>query len=74
MNYSLFNIVTKVVVSMEVKGQPGIALAASPLLSSQSSDLFHVFHVSTPPSHEIACWVIYIVDFSSRRICGGKEN
>jgi hypothetical protein len=40
MNYSLFIMVTKEMVSMEVKGQQGMALAASPLLSSQSLDPF----------------------------------
>jgi hypothetical protein len=34
MNYSLFIMVLKEMVSMEVKGQPGAAPAASPLLSS----------------------------------------
>jgi hypothetical protein len=39
MNYSVFIMVLKEMMSMESKGQPGAASAASPLLSSQSSDL-----------------------------------
>jgi hypothetical protein len=36
--YSLFIMLLKEMVLMELKGQPGAAPAASPLLSSQSSD------------------------------------
>jgi hypothetical protein len=50
---------------MESKGQPGVAPRASPLLSSQSIDLFGVFHVSPSPRHEIARGVPYIVGFRS---------
>jgi hypothetical protein len=35
MNYFLFIMVMKEMMSMEVKGQHGVALAASPLLYSQ---------------------------------------
>jgi hypothetical protein len=51
---------------MEVKGQPGAARTMSPLLSSQSLDLFHVLYISPPPRHEIARESIYIVSFRSR--------
>jgi hypothetical protein len=40
--------------SMESKGQPGADPAAAPLLSSQSSDLYGVFHVSLPLLPKIA--------------------
>jgi hypothetical protein len=42
-NCSLFIMLLKEMVSMELKGQPKVASAASPLLSSQSSDQFPVF-------------------------------
>jgi hypothetical protein len=53
-NYSLFIMLMKEIVSMESKGKSGAAPAASPLLSSQSSDQFCVFYVSPPPLHEIS--------------------
>jgi hypothetical protein len=43
---------------------------ASPLISMQSSDQFHVLGVFTLPLREIARWVIYIVGFRSRRVRG----
>jgi hypothetical protein len=46
MNYSLFIMKTKEMVSMEEKGQPGAVPASPPLLSSQFVDLFRVFFVS----------------------------
>jgi hypothetical protein len=46
MNYSLFIMVAKKLVSMEVKGPSRMAPAVSPLLSPPFLDLFHVFHVS----------------------------
>jgi hypothetical protein len=52
----------KEMVSMESKGQPGVALVASPLLSSQSSDQFRVFFVSPSPRCKITRGVFYIVD------------
>jgi hypothetical protein len=64
-NYSLFIMVLKEMMSMESKGQPGEAPTASPLLSSQSAYLYCVFHVSSPPPCEIArrgC-IYYIVLF-----------
>jgi hypothetical protein len=51
MNYSLFIMLLKEMVSMELKRQPGVA---SPLLSSQSLDMFRIFCVSPPPRREIA--------------------
>jgi hypothetical protein len=57
-NYSLLVMLLKEMVSMESKGQSGMASgeapAASPLLSLQSSNQFRVFFVSSPPHHEIA--------------------
>jgi hypothetical protein len=53
-NYSLFIMLMKEMVSMESKGKPGAAPAASPLLSSQSSEQFCVFYVSLPPPHIIS--------------------
>jgi hypothetical protein len=50
MNYSLFIMVLKEMVSIELKGQ----LGASPLISSQSSDPYGVFRVSPPPPRKIA--------------------
>jgi hypothetical protein len=64
-NYSLFIILLKEMMSMESKGQLGAAPAASPLLSSQSSDLYCVFRVSLSPSHEIIKEGVYIVRFRS---------
>jgi hypothetical protein len=49
MNYSLFIIVLKEIVSIESKGQLGAAPAASPLISSQSTDPYCIFCVSPPP-------------------------
>jgi hypothetical protein len=67
-NYSLFIMVLKVMMSMESRGQLGAALSASPLLSSQPSDPYGVFHVFLPPYHEITEWEeVYIVGFRSRR-------
>jgi hypothetical protein len=40
-------------VSIESKGQPGAAPAASPLLFSQCADPFGVFRVSPLPPREI---------------------
>jgi hypothetical protein len=59
MNYSLFIMVMKEKMSMEAKGQPGADLATSPLLSSQSSDLYFIFYVSLPPHRKIARGHIY---------------
>jgi hypothetical protein len=59
MNYSLFIMETKEMMPMEAKVQPVAALAASPLLSSQSADPFRVFSVSMPPPHEITRGWIY---------------
>jgi hypothetical protein len=53
-NYSLLIMLLKEMMSMESKGKPGAAPAASPLLSSQSLDPYGVFHVSLPPPHKIA--------------------
>jgi hypothetical protein len=53
-NYSLFILVLKEMVSMESIGQLGAALAVSPLISLQFADLFHVFHVSLLPHREVA--------------------
>jgi hypothetical protein len=53
MNYSLFIMVIKEMVPMEVKRQPGAAQAASPLLSLHFVEPFHVFSISIPPHHEI---------------------
>jgi hypothetical protein len=53
MNYSLFIMVIKEMMSMEAKRQRGTALAASPLLSSQSLDPYCVLSISLPPPHEI---------------------
>jgi hypothetical protein len=47
--YSLFIMWLKEMVWMEVKGQPGVALAMSPLLFLQPSDPYGVFHASLPP-------------------------
>jgi hypothetical protein len=62
-NYSLFIMFLKEMISMELKGKLGAALAASPLLSSQSSDQFCVFRVSPAPHREMAKGVLYIVGF-----------
>jgi hypothetical protein len=45
------------------KGQPGVAPAASPLLSLQSLDLYGVFCVSLSSPREIAKGGVYIVGF-----------
>jgi hypothetical protein len=58
---------------MESEGQPGVALPASPLLSSQSPDQFHVLCVSSPPHREITRGVLYIVGFRSRQIHGVQD-
>jgi hypothetical protein len=60
------SLVLKEMISMESKGQPGVALVASPLLSSQSSDLHGVFHVFLPRHREIAKWGVYSRFRSSR--------
>jgi hypothetical protein len=62
MNYSLFIMVLKEMVSMEGKGQPGAAPAMSPLLSLQSIDLYCVFHVSPMLPHEIT-WGFLLITF-----------
>jgi hypothetical protein len=62
----------KDMVSKDSKEQPGASLAASPLLSSQSLDLFHVFRVYPPPPHEISIGGIYIVGFRSRLVRGAE--
>jgi hypothetical protein len=49
MNYPLFIVVAKEMVSMESKGQQWATLAASLLISLQPGDLFHVFRVFPPP-------------------------
>jgi hypothetical protein len=54
MDYSHFIMVMKDMMSMEAKGQPGAALAAYPLLSLQSLDLYYVFSISPPPHRKIA--------------------
>jgi hypothetical protein len=53
-NDSLFIMLLKEMVSMELKGQPGAAPAVSPLLSLESADQFHVIFHSPPPPREIA--------------------
>jgi hypothetical protein len=63
---TLFIMVMKEIDSMESKGQLGAALAASPLLSTQSSNSYGVFRVSLVLHHEIDKGGIYIVDFRSR--------
>jgi hypothetical protein len=50
MNYSLFNIETKEMISIEAKRQPGAVLVASHLLSLQFADPYCVFSIFTPPS------------------------
>jgi hypothetical protein len=62
-NYSIFIMLLKEMVSMESKEQQGVAIAMSPLLSLQSADLFGVFRVSPLPHREIARGVLYIVGF-----------
>jgi hypothetical protein len=54
MNYSRFIMMMKEMMSMEVKGQSGAALAAYPLLSSQSLDLYYVFSIPSPPHRKVA--------------------
>jgi hypothetical protein len=49
MNYSLFIMETKEMISMEAKRQPGAAPVASHLISSQSADPYCVFSIFTPP-------------------------
>jgi hypothetical protein len=61
MKYSLFIVVMKETMSMEAKGQMGAAPAASPLLSSQYSDLYYILFVSMSPCREIARRT-YLVD------------
>jgi hypothetical protein len=65
MNYFLFIMMMKEMISMEAKGQPGATPAVYPLLSLQSSDWYCVFSDSPLPPHEIAKG-IYIVGFRSR--------
>jgi hypothetical protein len=71
-NYSLFIMLLKQMVSMESKGQLGAALAASPLLSSQSSDQFHVFCVSPSPPQNPPRGPLYS-QFRSRRVRGVQD-
>jgi hypothetical protein len=54
MNYFIFIMMMKDMVTMEAKEQPGAALTMYPLLSSQSIDLYCVFHVSLLPYYKIA--------------------
>jgi hypothetical protein len=53
MNYFLFIMMTKGMVSMEVERQPGAALIASPLLYF-SLQIYFVLFVSMPAPREIA--------------------
>jgi hypothetical protein len=53
-NYSLFIMLLKEMVLMELKGQPRVDPAAAPLLFPQSVDPFGVFCVSPLPRREIA--------------------
>jgi hypothetical protein len=68
-NYSLFIMLLK---EMESKGQSSVALAAAPVLSSQSSNQFCVFCVSPSPCREIARGALYIASFRSRQFCGDQ--
>jgi hypothetical protein len=72
-NYSLFIMLVKEMVLMTSKGQSGAAPLASPLLSSQSSDLYYVFCVSLPPHHETTKGRVYIVAIRSRRVRGVQD-
>jgi hypothetical protein len=71
MNYSIFIMEMKETISMEANGQPGAALAAPPLLSSQSLDPFRVFTVPKPPPRKIPKG--HIVSFRLRRFHRGKD-
>jgi hypothetical protein len=53
-NYSLFIMLLKEMVSMESKGKLGAALTASLLVSLQFLDPYGVFHVSLSPRREVA--------------------
>jgi hypothetical protein len=74
-NYSLFIMLLKEMMSMESKGKPGAAPTVSPLLSSRSSDPYGEFCVSLPSPHKIAegGGGIYIVCFWSRRSHGVQD-
>jgi hypothetical protein len=72
-NYPLFIMLLKEMVSMESKGQLGAVPAASPLISSPSSDQNCVFHVSPLTPRQVARGVLYIAGFRSRRICGDQD-
>jgi hypothetical protein len=71
-NYSLFIMLLKEMVSMESKGQPRAAPSVYPLLSSQSTDPFGVFRVSPLSHHKIYRRVLYIVGFRSSQIHGDQ--
>jgi hypothetical protein len=71
-NYSLFIMVPKEMVSMKVKGQLRAAPIASSLLSSQSADPYCVFHVTPPPHREISWGVPFIAGFRSKQFHNGK--
>jgi hypothetical protein len=73
MNYFLFIMMTKGMVSMEVERQPGVALVASPLLYC-SLQIYFVLSVSMPPPREIAWEIIYLVSFKLRQFRRGKES
>jgi hypothetical protein len=73
-NYSLFIMLLKKMVSMESKRQPWADLAVSPLLSSQSADLYSVFHVSPSPHHEVPKGGVYIIGFRSIRVCRFQDG
>jgi hypothetical protein len=66
MNYSLFIMMLKEIVSMEAKAKLGVALAASPLLSSHSTDLYCVFHLSPLPRYKMTREILFTVGFRSR--------
>jgi hypothetical protein len=68
-NYAIFIMLLKEMVSMESKGHLGAVPVACPLISSKSSYLFRVVHVSSLPHHEIARGGMYIVGFWTRRVC-----
>jgi hypothetical protein len=58
--------VTKEMTSMDIKGQPGMAPAVSPLQYLQSLDPFHKFSIPPPPRHEMAKGVIHIYSVSGQ--------
>jgi hypothetical protein len=67
--YSLFIMLLKEMVSMELKGQPGAAPAASSLLSLQSSDRMMCFVFLHCPLTKSPEEGVYIIGFRSRRVC-----